>query len=116
MRRGKYNNKKTEVDGFTFDSKKEASRYEELKAMKHAGVVQEIELQPAFLLVPKQSYVEDGKRKTERPTYYYADFKVTYSDGRVEYEDVKGRETDVYKIKRKLLRWRYPLITFREVR
>lgn len=116
MRKGKCNNKKTYVDGIQFDSGMEANRYKELKVLQQAGVVREIELQPAFLLIPKQTHLVDGKRKTERPTYYYADFRVIYADGRVEVEDVKGFKTEVYKIKRKLLLWRYPMITFREVR
>ena len=34
---------------------------------------------------------------------YLLDFKVTYADGRVDFIDVKGVITDVYRIKRKLM-------------
>lgn len=35
----KYNAKKTAVDGITFDSKREAKRFEELKELEAAGVI-----------------------------------------------------------------------------
>lgn len=35
----KYNNRKIEVDGMVFDSKKEASRYEELLLLQKAGAI-----------------------------------------------------------------------------
>ena len=35
----KYLNKKTEIDGKVFDSKKEAKRYLELKAMEEEGII-----------------------------------------------------------------------------
>ena len=44
-----------------------------------------------------------------------ADFVVTYSDGHVEVIDVKGVRTDVYKLKRKMLLFKYPDLIFREV-
>jgi len=46
---------------------------------------------------------------------HVADFRyVDTSTGLTVVEDVKGMKTDVYKIKRKLLLWRYPGIDFRE--
>ena len=55
----KYKNKKTVVDGITFDSKKEASRYLELKKLKDAGFIDDLELQVKFVLIPKQ----EGERE-----------------------------------------------------
>ena len=40
--------------------------------------------------------------------HYLLDFKVEYGDGRIEYIDVKGISTPVYKIKRKLIESIYP--------
>ena len=41
----KYHNKKTEVDGIIFDSKKEANRYIELKMLERAGKIHDLQLQ-----------------------------------------------------------------------
>jgi hypothetical protein len=47
----KYRNIKTIVDGITFASKKEAKRYSELKLLERAGMITDLELQPAFNLI-----------------------------------------------------------------
>lgn len=41
----KYHNRKTIVDGITFDSKAEAERYKELKRLELIGVIKGLELQ-----------------------------------------------------------------------
>jgi len=107
----KYRSRKEVVDGIIFDSRKEANRYRELCLLKRAGEVTWIELQPVFVL--QEGFRHEGKR--HRPITYRADFRVTYADGRVEVEDVKGMCTDTYKIKKKLLLARYPEIIFKEV-
>ncbi len=106
MRRNKYNARKTKRDGILFDSKLEANRYTELQLLARAGQIKDIELQPEFELIPAYRR-RDGKRI--RATKYRADFR--YYDCmqmRFVVEDVKGMETAVFKIKRKLLEWRYP--------
>lgn len=107
----KYHARKTAIDGITFDSKKEADYYCELKMLKLAGVVASFERQVAFELQPK--YKKDGK--TVRAIRYLADFVVTYDDGHTEVVDVKGLRTDVYKLKRKILEYKYPDIRITEV-
>lgn len=92
----KYGNKKITVDGQTFDSKKEAARWSELKILQRAGVIEQLKRQVKFDLIPPQ--------KGERGVYYYADF--TYlQNGHLVVEDVKGVKTPVYIIKRKLMLW-----------
>lgn len=108
----KYGNKKVVVDGYKFDSQKEARRYKELKLMERAGVIKNLELQPAFELIPtiRTEY------ETLRKTVYKADFK--YFDVKADHEvveDVKGFRTDVYKLKKKMLLHKYEGIDFREV-
>ncbi len=93
---GKYNAKKTDVGGITFDSKKEAKRYEELRLLARAGEIQYLELQKVYELIPKQS--------GERACKYIADF-VYMENGKQIVEDVKGKRTPVYIIKRKLMLW-----------
>lgn len=41
----KYHNKKTVVDGRTFDSKKEAERYDELLLLQRAGAITDLSRQ-----------------------------------------------------------------------
>lgn len=40
---------------------------------------------------------------------YYADFQVFYADGHVEFVDTKGMDTDISKVKRKLVEEMYPV-------
>lgn len=108
----KYNSRKTIVDGITFDSKKEARRYEELKRMEKEGLIQGLELQVPFELVPSFTIMIDGKKKKRRNIKYIADF-VYYEDGKKIVEDVKGRKTDIYKLKKKLFEYKYH-ITIKE--
>lgn len=110
-KRSKYNAKKTTVDGITFDSKKEADYYCELLIMKMAGEVISFEMQVPYELQPK--YQRNGK--TFRAIKYIADFVVTYADGHVEVVDVKGVRTKEYRLKRKMLEYKYPNILFREI-
>ena len=96
----KYGNKKTTVDGITFDSVKEASRWQELRMLERAGKITGLYRQVKIEIVPKT--------KLYRASYYIADF--VYRDletGQTVYEDTKGIRTDVYKLKRKILFWRH---------
>ena len=107
----KYHSKKTEVDGILFDSKREAQRYQQLKLMVKAGVICDLKMQVKYELVPAQ-YI-DGKI-VERAVTYTSDFeyyllkKQSYGDvGQHIVEDVKGMRTEVYKIKKKLMLYKY---------
>lgn len=100
----KYNAKKTVVDGIKFDSKKEAERYKELKALELVGKIDRLELQPRFLLQDGFRYEGKAIRKIE----YVADFLYRdLSTYELVVEDVKGVKTDVYKLKKKLFLKRY---------
>jgi dsDNA-binding SOS-regulon protein len=48
MKYNKYLNKKTEIDGITFASKKEAKRYSELKLLEKAKKIEDLQLQKAL--------------------------------------------------------------------
>lgn len=96
----KYHNKRVTVDGLTFDSVKEASRYQELRLLERAGKITGLNRQLRIEIIPKT--------KLYRACYYVADF--VYFDkrtGKTVYEDTKGMRTEVYKLKRKLLYWRH---------
>lgn len=99
MRYTKYKNKKTDVDGIIFDSKAEAKRYKELKVMEKAGLIKCLVLQPKFLLQDRFKCRGKMYRKIE----YIADFKyIEVETNKTIVEDVKGVETDVFKLKKKL--------------
>lgn len=112
----KYHAKKTMVDGITFDSKKEALRYQELKLMEEAGLISELAMQVKYLLIPAQREkdivgVRGGVKKgkiIERECAYYADFVYTDNEtGETIVEDVKGMRIEPYITKRKLMLWIY---------
>lgn len=91
----KYRNKKTEVDGIVFDSKKEARRFSELKLLERANEILGLECQVKYPLIVNGSVVAS----------YIADF--VYRDNRknrVIVEDCKGVRTPVYRLKAKLMK------------
>lgn len=100
--RSKYHARKTTVDGITFDSRREAYRFLELKGMEEDGAIGNLRRQVRYELVP--AFDVDGRHY--RPVYYVADFAYV-EDGKEVVEDVKGMRTDVYKLKSKLFARRY---------
>ena len=100
----KYKNQKIIIDGIKFDSKAEGRRYKELKLLEELGLIKSLKLQPKFEL--QEKFVCNGK--TERAINYIGDFE--YFDVKKErliVEDVKGVETDVFKLKRKWFLYKY---------
>ena len=93
VRKSKYGNVRTEIDGHRFASRREAGRYVVLKALLLAGEITALELQPRYPLRVAGVLV----------CTYVADFR--YLDGRgvAVVEDAKGVRTDAYRIKKKLL-------------
>lgn len=100
--RSKYGAKKVTVNGITFDSKKEANRYQELLLLERAGQIQGLRRQERYVLIPSQRI--DGK-VVERAVHYIADFAYM-QDGEWVVEDTKGFKTRDYIIKRKLMLWK----------
>ena len=105
-RYNKYKNQKVVVDEKTFDSKKEASRYLELKLLEKAGQIRGLILQPSFELIPKQ--------ESERAVKYIADFMDVENEETIV-EDVKGMKTKEYILKRKIFKHKYPNYIFKEI-
>lgn len=113
---GKYNAKKVQYDGITFDSKKEYRRYMELSALEKAGAIQNLQRQVKYTLIPAQREpdtigsrggIKKGKL-IERECAYYADFVYIVTEtGEKVVEDVKGYHGggayEIFKIKRKLM-------------
>lgn len=102
VRKRKYNNQPTEVDGIRFDSQKEAERFRELKLMAKAGQITDLKLQPEFTL--QEAYTTPDGEKV-RAIRYRADFSYRNDKGLV-IEDVKSdatRKNKTYQLKRKLM-------------
>ena len=106
----KYGNNKTIVNGYEFDSKKEAKRYYELLKLERAGEIKSLRLQPEYELIPRFRKAN----KTFRRTVYIADFEYV-ENGQTIVEDVKGFKTDVYKLKKKLFEYKYPDLKIKEI-
>ena len=105
----KYNNKKTVIDGITFDSRDESLYYEALKDMKAKGLIKDFELQPEFIL--QEGFEKDEKKY--RAIKYTADFRVLTNNDYSYIVDVKGMLTTEFKIKMKLFNYKYPNIELR---
>lgn len=105
----KYNAITKTVDGVTFQSKKEASRYIELKLLAQAGEIVDLELQPKFVL---QEGFRNGQGKKIRDITWTGDFKY-FEDGEEIVEDVKGVLTQATGIRHKLFMFKYPQYVLR---
>lgn len=92
----KYRNEPTTVDGIRFDSKREAHYYEQLKIRKSAGEVD-------YWLRQVPVHLPGG-------TKYVVDFLVFFTDPDrdPEYVDVKGRQTPVFRLKKREVEHHYP--------
>lgn len=130
IRANKYYAEKVTIDGETFDSKKEARRWQELQLLLRAGKIYDLRRQVKFVLIPAQfenyprygkkgQRLKDGQTCVEQACEYYADF-VYLEDGHVVVEDVKGYRDPrsaayaKFVIKRKLMLWLHG-IKIREV-
>lgn len=113
----KYRARKVFIAGQQFDSKREAKRWIDLKAMENSGVISDLKRQVEFELIP--AYYEDdiigpkgGKKRgklIQRACKYIADFTY-YKDGEYIVEDSKGFRTPEYMIKKKLMYDRFRII------
>lgn len=90
--KNKYGNNTSVYNGRTYDSIKEANYAKELDWRKKAGEI--LAITPQYKL---EIFVV-GKRICN----YYVDFRILLPGGKVEYHEVKGFETDLWKLKWKL--------------
>src|SRR5215216_1188795 len=82
-RPSKYGNRRTEVDGLSFASKREARRYMDLREQQRAGLIADLRTQVEFPVVVNGVQV----------CCYLADFTFVRDGVRVV-EDAKGCRTD----------------------
>jgi hypothetical protein len=86
FQKNKYKNKITRIDGISFQSLKEANRWQELEILQKGGVIKDLRRQTRFELQP--SYKKNGK--TIRAIYYVADFAyIDVKTGKTIIEDTK---------------------------
>ena len=104
-KRPKYGNKKIEVDGIKFDSKKEARRYQQLSLMQRAGEISDLELQPRFELIKSVKFA--GTDRAKPAIRYFADFAYTDTlTGKRIVEDVKSpatKKNPAYRMKKHMM-------------
>lgn len=93
-RKFKFNNKKIIDDGHKYDSKLEHKYKKYLDILKANGDV--------------TCYLPHIPIPLPGGTKYIADFLVFYSDGMVRFIDVKGVQTDTFKIKKREVEAIYP--------
>lgn len=95
----KYNAKPVRIDGIRFASSSEGKRYKQLKTMYTAGFIKDLELQPRF------KFEHEGKTLCT----YVADFQyIERETGDLIIEEIKGKRTEVYKLKLKMMKAYYP--------
>ena len=110
----KYNAKKTEVDGITFDSKIEAMRFTQLRLLERAGEISDLVLQPEFQILRGWISPETGEKVRSR--FYIGDFQyLDVNSQQLIVEDVKGMETTEFRLKWDLVKSQYPEFIFRKV-
>jgi len=97
----KFNNRKSLIDGHTFDSIKESEFYGSLKLKKQAGLIKDFQMQVQYDIIVNNIHI----------AYYYLDFLIENNDGSFEYIDIKGKDkksnkfikTSVFAIKKRLV-------------
>jgi hypothetical protein len=99
-------------DGIVFASKREATRYRELRLLEKCGEIISLEMQPKFPFPMGFSYIADFSYKEHFLT------NIGRSGGYRGpiIEDVKGVETAVFKIKLKCMKYFYPDVELRVIR
>lgn len=126
--RSKYKAVKTTIDGITFDSKREAKRYTELKILEKAGHITHLELQPEYQITINGAkickYKADFRYFTvraeskERSFNSKGEWQTPTLTGDKEgqiVEDVKGFKTPIYRLKKKLVEASYPGTQIKEI-
>jgi len=126
--RSKYKAVKTTIDGITFDSKREAKRYTELKVLEKAGHITHLELQPEYQITINGAKIckykadfryftvraENNARSYNSKGEWQTPTKTGDKEGQIV-EDVKGFKTPIYRLKKKLVEASYPGTLIKEV-
>lgn len=128
---GRYNHKTVYQDGYKFDSKLERDFYLELLDRKAKGLIKGFKmqvkypLQPRFIILDGQAITDDNpdfdkiRRKNKLSINssidYIADFVVENAENKIIVYDTKGKATTDFRIKMKMLLFKYPDIDFKVI-
>lgn len=104
QKKQKFNAKKIEYDGITFDSKLECEYYKELMLKVKNGEIKSFSIQPKYILQDK--FTKYGKNYRE--ISYSPDFMIINNDDGVTLIDVKGFSTPASEIRKKMFDFQYP--------
>ena len=114
--KSKYGAKKASIGCETFDSTKEARRWQQLQLMERDGKINSLQRQVKYMILPEhrepdtkgpRGGIKKG-RIIERARYYVADFVYYDVDARqAVVEDCKGFRTEAYKLKKAMMYDRY---------
>ncbi|MCD8266119.1 MAG: DUF1064 domain-containing protein [Prevotellaceae bacterium] len=99
-RPSKYSNRRCEYRGKKFASLLERDRYIVLSGWERQSLIQGLETQASFQLLPKWT---EGGRCVRRAASYVADFTYRLPSGRLVVEDTKGVETPVFRLKEHMM-------------
>jgi hypothetical protein len=98
----KYHNKRITIDNIIFDSLAESRRYQELKLLHQAGAIHKLRTHPRYTLLD----AFECKGVKYRAIVYEGDFEYV-ENGVTVCEDVKGKVTQTFALKKKLFIKRY---------
>lgn len=96
--RQKYRSQRETVDGITFDSRREARRWRQLRLMERAGEIRDLERQVVLELEGRDGPLRTRTGKTMRITVDFRYFDVAL--GLTVWEDAKGMPTRDYEVRR----------------
>lgn len=113
-KKNKYHSSKVQYDGITFDSRLEGARYLYLHELERQHVIQDLQMQVEYELLPRQTKKvikhlktrdKEEERFLEHPVVYKCDFQYMYN-GELIVEDVKGSSLATsrdFSIRKKLM-------------
>ena len=90
------------MDGITFDSQKEARRYGELKILERANRIFALKVHPVYSIELKGKKICDVELD-----FFYREARGKGLPYLTHYEDVKGRDLPMSRLKRKLIEAMY---------
>lgn len=93
--RHKFNAQRTEALGRKYDSKKEARYAQQLELRRRSGEV--------------LFWLEQVPLRLPGNTKYVVDFQIFWASGEVSFVDVKGMQTEVFKLKKRQVEALYPI-------
>lgn len=101
-RRNKYGARKTVLAGITFDSKREAARWERLCGYEQCGLITNLERQVTYVLAP--SVKIEGEKRARPALRLKVDFRYVDENGKTVLEDAKGVADTAFRIRQHLMK------------